>query len=84
MGLLITIAFIILTIALIYFAYVSIIYKSIIKNNHRFMEETISYFEEDGLYALKGLKDKEKYDAEHNRKMLDKEIKSLSEQDIDE
>ena len=84
MGLLITIVFIILCILLICASYSAVIYKKELKNKHESMEEILSYFEEDGLYALQGLRDKVKQETEHNRKMLDKKIKSSREQDIDE
>ena len=84
MGLLITIVFIVLFILLVCDSYSAVIYKSILKNDKEFLEEMSCYFDEDNVNTLRSIKNKVKHDAEHNRKMLDKEIKSLSEQDIDE
>lgn len=78
MGFIITVVFIIITVALIGLAYTAIVYNTELKNRNKETEEILSYFEEDGLYALKGLRDKVKEDAEHNRKMLDHEIKNIA------
>ena len=81
MGFLITVVLIIITISLIGLAYTAIIYNTELKKSDKSMEEILSYFEEDGLYALQGLRDKVKEDAKHNRKMLDEEIKKLGNKD---
>jgi hypothetical protein len=84
MGLLITIVFIILSILLVCASYTAIIYKSLLKHDKDFLENMSSCFDEDNIQTLIKLKHKLKNDGEHNRKMLDEEIKSLSEDNIDE
>ena len=78
MGILITIVFIILCILLVCASYYAVIYKSILKNDKEFLEDMSCYFDEDNVNTLRRLKHKVKKDADHNREMLDKEIKSLS------
>lgn len=81
MGFLISVVFIIITISLIGLAYTAIVYNTELKKSDKSTEEILSYFEEDGLHALQGMRDKVKEEAEHNRKMLDEEIKKLGNKD---